>query len=84
VTEKNLNEEELTREETAETAERLEELARELCDEIGNVYVGNKTIRLSPPETVAYEIGVRERSSLLRGNHEMVTIKMGWKPETSE
>jgi amphi-Trp domain-containing protein len=79
--EKNLNEEELTRE---ETAERLEEVARELREGTGNVHVGNKTIRLSPPETIAYEIGVRERSSLLRGNYETVTIKLDWKPETSE
>lgn len=81
MTEKNLNEEELTRE---EIAERLEELADEFREGTGNIRVGNKTIRLSPPETIAYEIGVRERSSLLRGSHETVTVKLDWKPEKQE
>lgn len=63
-----------------EAAERLEELAAELREGSGNIQVGNKTIELSPSEKIAYEIGVRERSSLLRGDYETITVKMDWKP----
>lgn len=76
--EKTLNEEEFTRE---QAADRLEQLADELRAGQMNVQVGNKTVELSPPESIAFEIGVRERSSILRGNHETVSIKLDWKPE---
>lgn len=75
---KQLSEEQLTRD---EAADRL----RALADEIegtgsSNVRTGNKTVELRPPDTIAYEVGVRERSSILRGGRETVTIKMDWKP----
>jgi amphi-Trp domain-containing protein len=74
---KTVDSEKLNRE---ETAERLEELAREIREGTGDVRVGNKRIQLSPSEKIAYEIAVRERSSLLRGNYETVTVRMDWKP----
>lgn len=73
----------------SQAAERLRTLADELDaesdeDDDGSeisVPVGNKHVRLSPPETIGYEIGVREGSSVLRGSRETVSIKLDWKPE---
>lgn len=76
--EKTLSAEKLTRD---EAAERLRALADELEGSgSATVRTGNKAVDLRPPETIAYEIGVRERSSILRGSHETITIKMDWKP----
>ncbi len=76
--EKTLAEDEFTRD---EAADRLRELADELeGDGSSSVRTGNKTVDLHPSETIAYEVGVRERSSILRGNRETVTIKLDWKP----
>ena len=63
-----------------EVAENLEQLAQEVRDGSGNIRVGNKTVELSPAEEVSYEIGVNERTSLLRSNRETVTVKLEWKP----
>lgn len=69
---------ELSRE---EAADRLRELADAIDgEEDADVRVGNKQISLSPGSSVAYEIGVRERSSILRGSREGVTVKIDWKP----
>ncbi len=77
--EKTLNEAELSRD---EAAEQLRALADEIeGDGEANVRVNNKTITLSPSSSIGYEVGVRESSSILRGNRETVTVKMGWKPE---
>lgn len=69
-----------------EVAERLHELAEEF--EAGDEVVartGNKTVELSPSDPLAYELTVRERGSVLRGNRESVTIRMDWSPpEASE
>lgn len=69
-----------------EVAERLHELAEEF--EAGDEVVartGNKTVELSPSDPLAYELTVRERGSVLRGNRESVTIRMDWiPPEASE
>lgn len=81
--EKTLNEERLSR---SEAAEQLRTLADELDDEGEDddgeisVPVGNKHVRLSPPGTISYEIGVREGSSVLRGDRETITLKLDWKP----
>ncbi|MDF9746956.1 amphi-Trp domain-containing protein [Natrinema salsiterrestre] len=76
--EKQLSEEQLTRD---EAADRLRALADELeGDGSAQVRTGNKTVELRPPTTIAYEVGIRERSSILRGGRETVTIKMDWKP----
>ncbi|AGB31916.1 hypothetical protein C488_06455 [Natrinema pellirubrum DSM 15624] len=69
---------EVTREEAADQL-------RALADEIegtgqATVRTGNKTVDLTPSESIAYEVGVRERSSILRGNRETVTVKLDWKP----
>ena len=75
--EKNISEEKLDR---AAAAERLRELADDLeADEEFNVDINNKTITLHPRDSLAFELGVRERSSILRGSRESVTIKMDWK-----
>lgn len=70
--------EELQRE---EVAERLRELADALDgDGDAQVRVGNKNVTLHPASPMGYEIGVSERSSVLRGSREGVTVKLDWKP----
>lgn len=77
--EKNINEDDLTRE---EAADRLREIADDLEDgEEFDLSVGNKIITLCPSPTIGFEVGARESSSILRGSRESVTIKMDWKPE---
>lgn len=76
--EKTIAEDEVTRE---EAADRLEALAAEIREGDCNVRVGNKTVTVDPPSSIAFEVGVRESSSLLRGNRESVTVKMDWRPE---
>ncbi len=71
--------EEMSRE---EVAQRLHDLAEEF--ESGGEVVartGNKTVELEPTDDVGYELTVRERGSILRGNRESITIRMDWKPE---
>ena len=76
---KELEENELTRE---EAADRLEEIADDLrSGDSFNIEIENRTIHLSPSSSIGMEVGVRESSSLLRGDRETVTIKMDWKPE---
>ena len=75
--EKNISEEKLDR---AEAAERLRAIADELeSDEEFHIDIDNKTITLHPRDSLGFEVGVRERSSLLRGSRESVTIKMDWR-----
>ena len=45
-----------------------------------DVAVGNKTVELNPPESVNVSVDVVERSSMLRGNRETITIELNWKP----
>lgn len=76
--EKTIVEERLTRE---EAAARLQAIADELLKEGDvDIQVGNKKIRLHPGDEVGYEVGVRERSSVLRGSRESITVKLDWKP----
>ena len=75
--EKNISEEKLDR---AEAAERLRAIADDLeSDEEFHIDIDNKTITLHPRDSLGFEVGVRERSSLLRGSRESVTIKMDWR-----
>ena len=75
--EKTLNAEKLSRE---ETASRLRALADAIeGDDDADVRVGNKRITLRPRSSVGYEVGVRERSSVLRGSRESVTVTLEWK-----
>lgn len=76
---KELAEQDVTRE---EAAEQLETLAEALRGDGGfDVTVGNRTVHLSPPSNIGLELGVREKSSRLRGDRESVTVKLDWKPE---
>ncbi|WP_049922570.1 amphi-Trp domain-containing protein [Halopiger djelfimassiliensis] len=65
-----------------ELASYFEELAAEFgaADEGINVRVGNKSVTLHPPESVETSVDVVERSTMLRGNRETVTIELSWKP----
>lgn len=64
-----------------EAAEELEAIADELRREEGeiNVNVGNKSVSLNPRQTLDYEIEVRERSPMLRGKRESISIDLKWK-----
>lgn len=76
---KTISEDRLSRE---EAADRLRAIADELDGEgDANVRVGNKTISLHPSGSVGYEIGVRERSSILRGTRESISLTLDWKPQ---
>jgi amphi-Trp domain-containing protein len=46
-----------------------------------DISVGNKTVRLHPPDTVKSEIEVVERSSVLRGNRESLELDVNWKAQ---
>jgi len=67
------------------TREQIAEQLRDLADAFESadttVEVGNKSVHLSPPDSINYQIDVVERSSLLRGKNESVEIELGWKPE---
>ncbi len=66
--------------------QELAEYFQTLANAFGNgeesidVPVGNKTVRLSPPEDVGLSVDVVERSSRLRGDHEQLEIEVSWKP----
>lgn len=64
-------------------ADRLEDVAARLRAEGSfDMNVSNRTIHLSPPEEVGMEVSVRERSTLLRGDREGLTVKLDWRPES--
>jgi len=66
--------------ETAAT--RLEEIAKALRnEETVDVRVGNKSISLTPPETVSFRVDVVEKNKLLRGDRETIEIEIDWKPD---
>ncbi len=74
---KTVHESELDR---ASVAESLRSLADEFeSGEDVHVRVGNKSVRLQPPETVSYEVSVHETSSLIRTSRETVTVTLDWK-----
>ena len=71
---KTVHESELDR---ASVAESLRSLADEFeSGEDVHVRVGNKSVRLQPPETVSYEVSVRETSSLIRTSRETGTVTL--------
>ncbi|GAB3668828.1 amphi-Trp domain-containing protein [Halopiger thermotolerans] len=62
-----------------EAAELVEELAAELRGTgPAQVQVGNKLLTLTPASTVEYDIEVEERSPMLRGDREEITVTIGW------
>ncbi len=68
-----------------EAADLLQELARELRGEdTANVRVGNKTLTLSPASVLEYSIEVEERSPMLGGDREEITLSLGWDTQDSE
>lgn len=82
MSEKTEHEQELTRE---EAADRLQELARELREgEQIAPRIGNKTIELSPTTTIDYKIEVEERSPMLGGKHETITVVLDWEVDNEE
>ena len=64
-----------------QVADQLREMAEAFESGDTSVRVGNKSVDLSPPDSINYSVDVIERSSLLRGNHESIEIELGWKPE---
>jgi amphi-Trp domain-containing protein len=64
-----------------QVADELRAIAKAFESGETTVKVGNKSVNLSPPDSVNYQIDVIERSSLLRGNHENIEIELGWNPE---
>ncbi|WP_247002331.1 amphi-Trp domain-containing protein [Halosolutus gelatinilyticus] len=68
-----------------EAADLLQEVARELRGEgPADVHVGNKTLRLLPASIVEYGIEVEERSPMLGGDREEITLSLGWEVENAE
>lgn len=62
-----------------EAADLIQELARELQGKgPAEVRVGNKSLTLSPAPELEYEIEVEERSPMLGGSHEEVTVTLEW------
>jgi amphi-Trp domain-containing protein len=80
---KTLNAEKLSREETANRLRALADAIEGGEDDDAEVRVGNKQVTLRPRSTVGYEVGVRERSSVLRGSRESVTVTMEWKARSN-
>lgn len=73
------HETELTR---GETAEFLRSIAEELDADTERIHVavGNKNVRLSPPERIATEATVTERSRRLRKDVEELELHFKWTP----
>lgn len=75
-------EEEVTREEAATV---LQEIAHELQGEDpANVRVGNKTLTLMPASVLEYGIEVEERSPMLGGDREEITVTLGWEVQDAD
>ncbi len=70
---------EMTRE---ETASYLRDIAEQLESERGAVHVpiGNKQVRLSPPDKIDSEATVTERSRRLRKDTEELELSFKWNP----
>ena len=66
----------------AETAEFLRSIADELDAEKDRIRIaiGNKRVRLSPPERIATEATVTERSRRLRKDVEELELRFKWTP----
>ncbi|SIR83267.1 amphi-Trp domain-containing protein [Natronorubrum thiooxidans] len=66
-----------------EAADLVQELAQEIRSEgPAEVRVGNKLLTLSPPPELEYGIEVEERSPMLGGPREKITVTLEWKLET--
>ncbi len=68
-----------------EASDLLQELARELRDgDTANVRVGNKRLTLSPSSVLEYSIEVQERSPMLGGEREEITLTLEWEVTEQE
>jgi amphi-Trp domain-containing protein len=75
--EKTVHQSELDR---SSVAESLRSLADEFeSSEDVHIRVGNKSVRLHPPEAINYEVSVHETSSIIRSSRETVTLTLDWK-----
>lgn len=60
-------------------ADLIQELARELRrNGTADIRVGNKTLTLTPAPELEYQIEVEERSPMLGGPREQVTVTLEW------
>jgi amphi-Trp domain-containing protein len=65
-----------------EAADLLQGLAREIRgDGRADVEVGNKTVELHPASAMSYGIEIEERSPMLGGARETVTVTLEWESE---
>lgn len=77
---------ETTTDETKLTRAEAATFLRTVADQLDSdsrtveIPVGNKEIRLSPPETIAQETTITERSRRLRKDTEEVAITFNWNP----
>ncbi|EMA45091.1 amphi-Trp domain-containing protein [Halococcus saccharolyticus] len=64
-------------------AAELESLANELrnTESEVDVAVGNKSVTLSPDETVDYDIEVSEREPMIGDKRESISIEVSWKAD---
>ncbi|WP_436343559.1 amphi-Trp domain-containing protein [Natronorubrum sp. FCH18a] len=77
--EKTNDEQDVSREQAADL---VQEVARELrSDGPAELRVGNKMLTLSPAPELEYGIEVQERSPMLGGPREEVTITLEWEVE---
>jgi len=80
--EKTNNKEEVSRE---VAADMLQELAQELRSSgHAEVRVGNKTLTLTPAPELEYGIEVNERSPMLGGPREKITVTLEWEVVNEE
>ncbi|QSW98783.1 amphi-Trp domain-containing protein [Haloterrigena alkaliphila] len=74
--EKTANEEEVSREQAADL---IQELAHQLRSEgEAEVTVGNKVLTLTPAPELEYGIEVQERSPMLGGERQQITVTLDW------
>ncbi|TYL36048.1 amphi-Trp domain-containing protein [Natronococcus pandeyae] len=79
MSEKTDHEESVSRDEAADL---LQELAREVRGEgPADIHVGNKMLALNPSSVLEYGVEVEERSPMIGGDHEKITVTLKWEVE---
>lgn len=82
MSDKTSDEQELSRD---DVADNLQALARELRgDGPADIPVGNKNVVLTPAAAIDYDITVEERSPMLGGERETITVTLDWEAEESD
>ncbi|AHG00041.1 hypothetical protein HALLA_15785 [Halostagnicola larsenii XH-48] len=62
-----------------EVSDLVQELARELREgDTAEVRIGNKMVTLSPSSRIEYSIEAQERSPMLGGAREEITVELSW------